>query len=79
MREVVEQAAAVAQAKAEEKALQLVVQVHPTVPRQCLSDPGRLKRVLLHLLSNGTACVCVCVCPDQESSAVQNTYAAGRK
>ena len=55
LREVVESAATTVQVKAEEKGLPLVVRVPPDIPRQCVGDPARLKRVLLNLLSNGMA------------------------
>ena len=55
VREVVEQAAATVQVKAEEKGVQLVIRVPPEMPRQCIGDSSRLKRVLLNLLSNGMA------------------------
>jgi signal transduction histidine kinase/CheY-like chemotaxis protein len=38
--------------RAEEKRLELICDIHPDVPRQCLGDPGRIRQILLNLLNN---------------------------
>jgi signal transduction histidine kinase/DNA-binding response OmpR family regulator len=51
-REVVEGVCAVLAPRAGEKGLELVCRVSPSVPARVLGDPGRLRQVLMNLVSN---------------------------
>ncbi len=53
LREVVDQAVRTVALTAHEKGLELFYAVHPDAPDGLMGDPGRLRQVLLNLLSNG--------------------------
>ncbi|CAD5379940.1 Response regulator [Pseudomonas sp. OF001] len=50
--EIVEHTAKLLAARAHQKQLELIIEIEPSLPRQVLGDPLRLRQVLLNLLSN---------------------------
>ncbi len=68
------------QDKADEKGLNLVVDIDPELPASCLGDALRLEQILLNLLSNavkfttrGTVCLAACVRQDRLVLSVTDT------
>ncbi len=52
LRSVVEEAAVLLAARAQQNELELTCRVDPAIPVGLLGDPGRLRQVLLNLLGN---------------------------
>jgi len=50
--EAVEEVVALMSGKAEEKRLELVLSIAPAAPQRIVSDPGRLKQILVNLIGN---------------------------
>ena len=67
--------------RAEEKGLQLLLDIDPAVPAQLNGDPGRLRQILINLLGNAikfTAHGSVRLCLEQVSSDAQGCQLHGR-
>ena len=52
LRETVEEAVRLLAPRAHEKGLELACHIHPDVPKTVVSDPGRLRQVLVNLVGN---------------------------
>jgi len=50
--DAIEEVVALMASKAEEKRLEMVLSIAPTVPERIVADPGRLKQILVNLIGN---------------------------